>query len=72
MEPRTEREILLMLGVMNEKLDEIKSDFKQHLQDDAKVEQRLRYVERRQSWFMGGLASIPVIGAAIAWMKGIF
>ncbi len=31
-------------------------------------EKRINNVERRQSWFMGGLAAIPVIGGISAWV----
>lgn len=29
---------------------------------------RLRALERRQSWFLGGLTVLPFLGAAVAWM----
>lgn len=28
---------------------------------------RLRALERRQSWFLGGLTVLPFLGAAVAW-----
>ena len=30
--------------------------------------ERLRSLEKRQSWFLGGLATIPVIGTVAVWV----
>ena len=57
--------LMLVLGRVEGKIDGFHDTMERHLDDDAKVEVRVRKVERKQSWFIGGLAaSWAIVGAA--------
>lgn len=62
----TDPELLRILGRIEGTLDEVKSSFHKHVEDDDKVEERVRKVEKRQSWFMGGLAASWVF-VVVTW-----
>jgi hypothetical protein len=53
----TNADLMRVLGRMEGTLHEVKEAFHQHVADDVKVEERVRKVERKQSWFMGGIAA---------------
>lgn len=53
----TNADLMRVLGRMEGTLEEVKVAFHQHVEDDKEVEERVRKVEKRQSWFMGGLAA---------------
>ena len=62
----TDPEVLRILGRMEGTLHEVKVAFHKHVEDDDKVEERVRKVEKRQSWFMGGIAASWVF-LGVAW-----
>lgn len=65
----TNADLMRVLGRMEGTLHEVKEAFHQHIEDDAKVEERVRRVEKRQSWFMGGIAASWVfLGAAWTYL----
>lgn len=59
-------QMLRILGRMESKIDALHEVLNKHIEDDDKVEERVRKIERKQSWFMGGLAVIGVVVGA-AW-----
>ena len=62
----TNADLMRVLGRMEGTLEEVKTAFHQHQLDDDKVEERVRKVEKRQSWFMGGIAASWVF-LGVAW-----
>lgn len=62
----TNADLMRVLGRMEGKLDSLHETVTVHIEDDKLVELRVRKVERRQSWFMGGIAaSWAALG--VAW-----
>lgn len=63
-------ELMRVLGRIEGKLDAVQAQFSAHIITDEKTfhehDHRLNKVERKQSWFMGGLAVVTV-GFAAAW-----
>ncbi|HKI62871.1 MAG TPA: hypothetical protein VKA31_11310 [Mariprofundaceae bacterium] len=61
-----DKDVLILLGRIDGKLDDLKQAFTQHVIDDAKVEQRLRTVEKRQSYFLGAAALLGAGGSLLS------
>lgn len=67
----TNADLMRVLGRMEGTLQEVKDAFHQHVEDDKAVEARVRKVEKRQSWFMGGIAaSWAFLGVAWKFFTG--
>lgn len=65
----TNADLMRVLGRMEGTLHEVKDAFHQHVADNVKVEERVLKVEKRQSWFMGGIAaSWFFVGLAWSYM----
>jgi hypothetical protein len=50
-------DMMRVLGRIEGTINSLHDQVTKHVEDDDKVEVRVRKVERKQSWFMGGLAA---------------